>query len=92
MMPKQEVVAMLLAGCLLYTSSKNGNVVCIERGPKLTYDIHYKIRLVAVSYTHLLEAGHVAVVVSAPDVDGRGEAPLLQLVAVVGDVGGEVGV
>ena len=26
--------------------SENGNVVCIERGPKLTYDIHYKIRLV----------------------------------------------
>lgn len=23
--------------------SENGNVVCIERGPKLTYDIHYKI-------------------------------------------------
>ena len=21
--------------------SENGNVVCIERGPKLTYDIHY---------------------------------------------------
>ena len=27
--------------------SENGNVVCIERGPKLHYDIHYKIRLVA---------------------------------------------
>ena len=26
--------------------SENGNVVCIEKGPKLTYDIHYKIRLV----------------------------------------------
>lgn len=26
--------------------SENGNVVCIEHGPKLTYDIHYKIRLV----------------------------------------------
>ncbi|MEG0764773.1 MAG: hypothetical protein RRY65_03075 [Pseudoflavonifractor sp.] len=26
--------------------NENGNVVCIERGPKLTYDIHYKIRLV----------------------------------------------
>ena len=26
--------------------SENGNVVCIERTPKLTYDIHYKIRLV----------------------------------------------
>ncbi len=26
--------------------SENGNVVCIERGPKLTYDIHYKIRLI----------------------------------------------
>ena len=30
--------------------SENGNVVCIERGNKLTYDIHSKIRLV--------EAGH----------------------------------
>ena len=27
-----------------------GNVVCIERGPKLTYDIHYKIRLVEASH------------------------------------------
>ncbi len=26
--------------------SESGSVVCIERGPKLTYDIHYKIRLV----------------------------------------------
>jgi len=26
--------------------SENGNVVCIEKGLKLTYDIHYKIRLV----------------------------------------------
>ena len=26
--------------------SENGNVVCSEKGPKLTYDIHYKIRLV----------------------------------------------
>lgn len=30
--------------------NEHGNVVCIERGPKLTYDINYKIRLV--------EAGH----------------------------------
>jgi len=29
--------------------SEHGNVVCIERGPKLTYDIHYKIRLVEAS-------------------------------------------
>lgn len=29
--------------------SENGNVVCIERGPKLTYDIHYKIRLIEAS-------------------------------------------
>lgn len=28
---------------------EHGNVVCIERGSKLTYDIHYKIRLVEVS-------------------------------------------
>lgn len=26
--------------------SEHGNVVCIERGSKLTYDINYKIRLV----------------------------------------------
>ena len=25
--------------------NEHGNVVCIERGPKLTYDINYKIRL-----------------------------------------------
>ena len=30
--------------------SEHGNVVCIERGPKLTYDIHYKIRLVEASH------------------------------------------
>ncbi|MEG1464860.1 MAG: hypothetical protein RSC11_08200, partial [Mucinivorans sp.] len=30
-------------------ASEHGNVVCIERGPKLTYDIHYKIRLVEAS-------------------------------------------
>ena len=30
-------------------TSEHGNVVCIERGPKLTYDIHYKIRLVEAS-------------------------------------------
>ena len=29
--------------------SEHGNVVCIERGPKLTYDINYKIRLVEAS-------------------------------------------
>ena len=39
-----------------------------------------------------LQPGHVAVVVGAPDVDGLVKAPHLQLVAVVGDVGGEVGV
>ena len=26
--------------------TENGNVVCIERGNKLTFDIHYQIRLV----------------------------------------------
>ena len=33
---------------LINTAAKDasGNVVCIERGPKMTYDIHYKIRLV----------------------------------------------
>ena len=30
--------------------NEHGNVVCIERGPKLTYDINYKIRLVAASH------------------------------------------
>ena len=30
--------------------SENGNVVCIERGNKLTYDIHSKIRLVDSSH------------------------------------------
>ena len=30
--------------------SEAGNVICIERGPKLTYDIDYSVRLV--------EAGH----------------------------------
>ena len=29
--------------------NEHGNVVCIERGPKLTYDIKYKIRLVEAS-------------------------------------------
>ena len=29
--------------------TENGNVVAIERGPKLTYDINYKIRLVDVA-------------------------------------------
>lgn len=33
--------------------SEHGNVVCIERGPKLTYDIHYKIRLVEASQYNL---------------------------------------
>ena len=27
-------------------ANEHGNVVCIEKGRKLTYDIHYKIRLV----------------------------------------------
>ena len=33
---------------LINTAAKDasGNVVCIERGPKMMYDIHYKIRLV----------------------------------------------
>ena len=29
--------------------NEHGNVVCIERGPKQTYDINYKIRLVEAS-------------------------------------------
>ena len=30
--------------------SENGNVVCIERGKKLTYDIHSQIRLIESSH------------------------------------------
>ena len=30
--------------------NEHGNVVCIERGPKLTYDINYKIRLEEASH------------------------------------------
>ena len=33
--------------------SEHGNVVCIERGPKLTYDINYKIRLVEASHYYM---------------------------------------
>ena len=29
--------------------TENGNVVCIEKGEKLTFDIHYQIRLVEAS-------------------------------------------
>lgn len=29
--------------------SEAGNVICIERGPKLIYDVHYKVRLVEAS-------------------------------------------
>ena len=39
-----------------------------------------------------LQTGHVAVMVRAPDVDDAVEAPSLKLVAVIGDVGGKVGV
>ena len=28
--------------------TEHGNVVCIEKGNKLTFDIHYQIRLVSV--------------------------------------------
>ena len=35
--------------------SEHGNVVCIERGPKLTYDINYKIRLVEASHYDMKE-------------------------------------
>ena len=34
-------------------TSEHGNVVCIERTPKLTYDIHYQIRLVDASQYEL---------------------------------------
>ena len=30
--------------------TEHGNVICIEKGNKLTYDIHYKIRLVEASH------------------------------------------
>lgn len=30
--------------------SESGHVVCIERGPKLTYDLNYKIRLIEASH------------------------------------------
>ena len=43
--PKQKIELINSA-----VHSENGNVVCIERGPKLTYDIHYKIRLVEASH------------------------------------------
>lgn len=33
--------------------NEHGNVVCIERGPKLTYDINYQIRLVEASHYEL---------------------------------------
>lgn len=29
--------------------NETGNVICIERGPKLIYDVHYKVRLVEAS-------------------------------------------
>ena len=35
--------------------NEHGNVVCIERGPKLTYDINYKIRLVEASHYDMKE-------------------------------------
>lgn len=33
--------------------SEAGNVVCIERGPKLTYDINYSVRLIEASHYDL---------------------------------------
>lgn len=30
--------------------SEDGNVICIERGPKLTYDIDYSVRLIEASH------------------------------------------
>lgn len=35
--------------------SANGNVVCIERGSKLTYDVHSKIRLVEASHYNMTD-------------------------------------
>jgi hypothetical protein len=35
--------------------SANGNVVCIERGSKLTYDVHSKIRLVEASHYDMID-------------------------------------
>ena len=48
------------------------------------------VAAVAQSFHGALHAGHVAVMVGAPDVDDRVEAAL-ELVFVVGDVGGEIG-
>lgn len=33
--------------------TEHGNVVCIEKGNKLTFDIHYQIRLVEASQYHI---------------------------------------
>ena len=39
--------------------TEHGNVVCIERGSKLTYDIHYQIRLVEAS-SYDIDSGSAA--------------------------------
>ena len=38
--------------------TEHGNVVCIERGSKLTYDIHYQIRLVEASQLRYRQLCH----------------------------------
>ena len=39
--------------------TEHGNVVAIERGPKLTYDIHYKIRLIDTADFNLPTFNHM---------------------------------
>jgi energy-coupling factor transporter ATP-binding protein EcfA2 len=34
--------------------SESGNVICIEHGPKLIYDVHYKVRLVEASQYEMI--------------------------------------
>ena len=41
----KQVIEMINAA----VQTENGNVVCIEKGEKLTFDIHYQIRLVEAS-------------------------------------------
>ena len=39
--------------------SESGNVICIERGPKLIYDVHYKVRLVEASQYEMENFEHL---------------------------------
>ena len=57
---------------------------------KLVEDEGQAIRVQPKSLHHGLHAGHMPLVVSAPDVNDPVEAPHHKLVVVIGDVGGEV--